>query len=149
MEDHVLAAWEWIKRYSVKVWLWFKRKVLRRPRPVTVSASAAIAWAAGGAAEVYAEIRHSELEPDWTVEQKLAELDRRSRDLRDVVNEVRGNQRTDRKHIKTVEARLTATEVEVRTHIDSKVRKLAVDGLSQQAWGLTVTAVGTVLAAIG
>lgn len=149
VEDHVLAAWERTKRSAFKVWLWIEREVLGRPRNVTIRVGAATASAVGVASEVHGEVRLGELDPDWTIEQKLAELDRRSRAIRDVVNEIRGDQRTDRKQIKAVDARLTDTEVEVRERIDFKVRKLAIDGLSQQAWGLTVTALGTVLAAFG
>jgi hypothetical protein len=93
------------------------------------------------------QVAYSPIDPSLPVADQLRLLDERTRIGRDVLNQLELDAIHDRENFNEANERVETLERDMRSHVDSSVRALAVSGLRGSAWGLVITLVGTIVAA--
>jgi hypothetical protein len=134
-------------RWKTVRWL-VQTKVLRRA-PVTQVITATGIGSMSMTGSAHAQIGYGAIDPSTTSDDKLAVLDERTRAIRADVNRLDTDARADRDRLDRLEASFETTKTELRDEVQSNVRRLATGGLSREATGLALTAVGTLVAAFG
>jgi len=124
--------------FRSRIWA---RRPWRKPNVGYVSGTVAIITGSA-TGTVTKALKH---EPD-SVAHDLQILDERSMELsRDVLAL---HQRIDKEKTETAR-QIEAVKAELETVAKTEVRRLALDGMQVQAWGLVLTGIGVVLALVG
>jgi hypothetical protein len=123
------------------------RTVLRRPPP-SVTAHVQTADDVGVAESAFVEVGYGEFSPGLGVEERLAQLDRRTRDIQLRANQAAAALRNEQAERKRETRELRDALVQQDAARDDSIKHAMTDDLTLQAWGLGVTAVGTLIAAL-
>jgi hypothetical protein len=126
----------------------FSRKLLRRPRHQVVHASAISSSTAFGALSATVTVAYGPLAADLPVEERLARLDERTRQLRDDYNRLEQDARAETRAREAGDADERAARTTALEKADNQLANLAVGGLKMEAWGVATFVIGTILGAI-
>jgi hypothetical protein len=140
------------RTWLLRLWIWTSRlvrtRLLRRPpRPKVVALG--IADELSLADSIGVEISYGMLDQTRAVDEHIAILDQRSRALRDDLNRLRRETRAAQRDLERWRGEVDAARADLRDEMRRDLRQLVTEGLSREAIGLTLTAVGTLLAAFG
>ena len=127
---------------------WIRVHVLRRSGRKLPAEGRVEIRSSFGTPTLYRSRRFAPLDSNARVADQIAVLDRNFRDLLADVNEIQQLHAETDTRVTKVDERATERTEEVRAEAKSDLRDYATGGLRVEAWGLTITAVGTALAAI-
>lgn len=143
------TAQVWLSTATRSVRLFLVTKVLRRRVRVSGQVNAATATVTFSAFGGLGQGSNGPLNRDRTTVDQLAALDERTRKLRDDLNRLEHNARDAKVAHEQLAGTVRDVEAQLRGDMQHELKQLATDGLSRQALGLMLTALGTILAALG
>jgi len=124
----------------------FGRKIFRRPRHQVVHAGDIASSVDFGDATV--TVTDGPLGADLPVEERLAWLDQRTRQLREDFNRLQREIGAEAHTRKLADAEESAARTSAIGDVDRRLADLAVGGLTMEAWGVAMFVIGTILGAL-